>query len=150
MNKLDKQFAEVMKDVRIDRPSSDFTFRVMGRIQAEAAVTRKPLLQDYQPVISKKTWIILLVAFVGLIIYISFSSGDVESSNNPGLWTAFKNSLSKINSGEASLLSHGLGLFSRIPAVAYLIILASLSLWTIDSFLNRFRNNTSKINIKQD
>ena len=68
MNKLDKQFEQMMKGNRIDSPSSDFTLKVMSRIQAEAAVQKRPILADYQPVISKKTWIIMLVVFVLLLI----------------------------------------------------------------------------------
>lgn len=55
MNKLDKQFGQVMKGMKIDSPSSDFRIKVMSRIQAEAAVTRRPLLVDYKQVISSRT-----------------------------------------------------------------------------------------------
>jgi hypothetical protein len=149
MNKLDKQFGELMKNVRIESPSSNFTLSVMSRIQAEVAVTRKPLLQDYQPVISKRTWWVISIIFIGLIIYISVSGGDNSQANVPDSRSLITESLSKLNSGGLSFLSHGLGIFSGIPAVAYLIVLASLALWTLDSFLNRLRHNPSKTGFEQ-
>jgi hypothetical protein len=149
MNKLDKQFGELMKNVRIESPSSNFTLSVMSRIQAEAAVTRKQLIQDYQPVISKRTWWVISIIFIGLIIYISISGGDNSQANVPDSRSLITESLSKINSGGLSFLSQGLGIFSGIPAVAYLIVLASLALWTLDSFLNRLRHNPSKAGFEQ-
>lgn len=142
MNKLDKQFAEMMKDVRIESPLSDFSLKVMSRIQAEAAVTRRPLLLDYKPVISKRTWIILIVLFAALMIYITVAGTEPVSANDQGTWSAVSGSMSKFNT---SLLEKGSGLFASIPMVAYLILLASLSLWTLDSFLTRVKHNSSKI-----
>jgi Trk-type K+ transport system membrane component len=106
------------------------------------------LLQDYQPVISKRTWIILLATFVALMVYISFSGSDSSAANEPGLWNAFKDSLSKINTGETSIWKKGMGIFSTVPPVAYLIVIASLALWTLDSVLSRLRHDHAKINAR--
>src|SRR5665647_1183926 len=97
MNKLDKQFAEMMKDIRIESPSSDFTLKVMSRIQAEAAVQRRPLLQNYQPVISKRTWIILLVAFLLLMIYIAVSGSNAAPAQDAGILGTVAGKLQAIN-----------------------------------------------------
>jgi len=146
MNKLDKQFEEMMKGVRIDSPSSDFTFSVMSRIQAEAAVQRKSILQNYQPVISKRTWIILIVAFLLLLIYIAVSSQDALPASNTGFWSTISGKIGAFNNQEASsILKKGTGLFTSIPTIAYLILTASLALWSLDGFLNRFRHQHSGI-----
>jgi hypothetical protein len=141
MNKLDRQFEQMMKETKIDSPSEDFRIKVMSRILAEAAVTRR-VLQDYKPVISKRTWIILIGAFVALVAYIII--GGIESgpsSVDQGVLSTVADSVSQVN---ASVLKKGYGLFSSIPTVAYLIILASLSLWTLDSFLSKLKHYPSK------
>ena len=148
MNKLDKQFEQMMKGVQIDSPSSDFTLRVMSRIQAEAAVQRKPILQNYQPVISKRTWIILIAAFILLLIYITVSSQDAAPAGNTGFWSVVSGKIGALNNQEASsILKRGTGLFTSIPMIAYLILTAALALWTLDGFLSRFRNHSSEIQI---
>jgi len=146
MNKLDKQFSEMMKDIRIDSPSSDFTLKVMSRIQAEAAVQKRPLLQDYQPVISKRTWIILLVAFLLLMIYIAVSGNNATPASDTGLLGTVSGKLQAINtSAITQIWEKGMGIFSTIPPIAYLIILSSGTLWTLDSFLTRFRHHPSGV-----
>jgi len=138
MNKLDKQFEQIMKGAKIDSPSDDFKIKVMSRILAEAAVTRRTLLQDYHPVISKRAWIILIGTFVILTAYIII--GGIESgpsSVDQGVLSTMGDTLSKVNT---SVLKKGFGIFSAIPTVAYLIVLASLSLWTLDSFLSKLRH----------
>ena len=148
MNKLDKQFEQMMKGVQIDSPSSDFTLRVMSRIQAEAAVQRKPILQNYQPVISKRTWIILIVAFLLLLIYITVSSQDAAPASDTGFWSTVSGKIGAFNNQEASsVLKTGMGLFTSIPTIAYLILTASLALWTLDSVLTRFRHHSSEIRL---
>jgi len=148
MNKLDKQFEQMMKGVQIYSPSSDFTHRVMSRIQAEAAVQRKPLLQNYQPVISKRIWIILIVVFILLLIYVSVSSQDVAPASNTGFWSTVSGKIGAFNNQEASsILKRGTALFTSIPTIAYLILTASLALWTLDGFLSRFIHHSSKIRI---
>ena len=148
MNKLDKQFEEMMKGIRIDSPSSDFTTKVMSRIQAEAAVQKRPILAEYQPVISKRTWIILLVIFVLFMIYITVSSQDTTTVNNPGVWSSVSGKISQLNTKEASKIwQTGKGLFTSISPIAYLIVIASLALWTLDGFLSRFIHRTSEIQV---
>lgn len=146
MNKLDKQFEQMMKGVQIDSPSSDFTLRVMSRIQAEAAVQRKPILQNYQPVISKRTWIILIVAFILLLIYITVSSQNAVPASDTGFWSTVSEKIGAFNNQEASsVLKTGMGFFTSIPTIAYLILTASLALWTLDSVLTGFRHQHSGI-----
>lgn len=142
MNKLDKQFAEMMKDVRIDSPSPDFSLKVMSRILAEAAVTRRALLQDYKPVISKRAWIIMLAAFVALIVYILLTGSTAAPASDTGLLGTVAGKVQSFNSTELpKLWEKGSGIFSTIPPVAYVIILSSLALWILDSFLTKLRHD---------
>ena|ERR1035437_4501435 len=146
MNKLDKQFEDMMRGIKIDSPSSDFTFKVMSRIQAEAAVQKPRLLLDYKPVISKKTWIILSTAFILIMIYITLSGKESSSTGTSNLWSSITGSLNSLKSTEVtSLWQRGLGIFSSIPPIAYMIVIATLTLWTLDSFLLQIRHNHSKV-----
>jgi len=146
MNKLDKQFEEMMKGIKIDSPSSDFTFKVMNRIQAEAAVQKPRLLLDYKPVISKKTWIILSTAFILIMIYITLSGKESSSTGTSSLWSSITGSLNSLKSTEVtSLWQRGMGIFSSIPPIAYMIVIATLTLWTLDSFLQHIRHSHSKV-----
>lgn len=148
MNKLDEQFEEMMKGIRVDSPSSDFTLKVMSRIQAEATVQQHHLLQDYQPVISKRTWIILVAAFILLMIYITVSGKETTTANDSGFWSAISGSLDQLKVKEASSIwQKGMGLFSSVPTIAYLILTASLALWTLDSYLTRFRHHATKVQV---
>ena len=141
MNKLDTQFEQMMKGIRIDSPSSDFTIRVMSRIQAEAAVQRLPVLQNYQPVISKKTWIILIAAFVLLMIYVSVSGNETTVADQ-GIWSTLSGYLGKLQVKEvSSIWQTGTSLFAKVPSIAYLILASTLALWTLDGFLGRFKHH---------
>lgn len=145
MNKLDKQFEELMKEMKLESPSSDFTFRIMSRVYAEASVQHKPLLANYQPVISKRTWIILIVAFVGLMVYITVSA-QPSSGGGTGFWSTLFGKMQAFNTNEASsVLKTGTGLFTSIPTIAYLILIAALALWTLDGFLSKFKHQHSEV-----
>lgn len=148
MNKLDKQFEQLMKGIQIDSPSSDFTNKVMSRIQAEAAVQKQPILAGYEPVISKKTWIILFVIFAALMIYITVSGKDTTTTTGSGFISTILNSFNQLEVNKvSSFWQKGMGIFSSIPMVAYLIVTASLALLTLDGFLSRFKHDASKIQL---
>jgi len=143
MNKLDKQFEQMIKGVQIDSPSSDFTLKVMSRVYAEAAVKPRKVLQDYQPVISKKAWIFIISAFVLLLIYVMSSGQSAPESGSGLLSNLFGKLVSANNEGAASTLKNGLGFFKTIPIIAYLIVISALALWTLDSLLQRFHQHSS-------
>jgi hypothetical protein len=148
MNKLDKQFEQLMKGVSIDSPSKGFSLKVMERIQTEAVVQKHSLLADYQPVISRKVWIILIVAFILLLVYITVSGTDTTQVEKPGIWSAISDSVPQLNTkGVSNLWQTATGWFTSVPSIAYLILTASLALWTLDSFLARFRHSTSEIQV---
>ena len=149
MNKLDKQFEEMMKGIKIDSPSSDFALKVMSRVQAEAAVKRHSLIENYQPVISKRTWIILIAIFVFFFIYVLTFNGNASVDQNRGILSDVLGSVSKLNAtAPVSILKTGVGIFRSVPPVAYLIVFSSMLLWTIDSFLSRMRQRSNELHIK--
>lgn len=132
--------------VKLNSPSSDFTLKVMSRVYAEAAVKPKSVLQDYQPVISKKAWIIIIAAFVLLLVYI-LASGQSTPDSGTGFLSNFFGKLSTINNaGATSALKTGMGIFKTIPPIAYLIVISALGLWTLDSMFQRFRHQSSEVN----
>lgn len=148
MNKLDKQFEQLMKEISIDSPSQGFSLKVMERIQAEAVVQKHSLVEDYQPVISKRTWILLIAAFILLMVYITVSSPEATQVKEPGFWSSITGSLQKIDTkGVSGIWQTATGLFASIPTMAYLILTASLSLWTLDSFFSRHRHSTAEVHI---
>lgn len=147
MNKLDKQFEGMMKEVRLDSPSPDFMIKVMSRIQAEAAGQHRPV-QAYQPVISRKAWIIIGLAFLALLIYITVSGSDAATESTPGFWSTLVGSVEKINAtGMTSVWQKGMDIFGNIPPVALLILTASMALWTLDTYLTRLRHHSSKVQL---
>jgi hypothetical protein len=148
MDKLDKQFGEMMKGMKNESPSSDFTLKVMSRVYAEAAVQSKPVLQNYTPVISKRVWMILITLFALLIFYF-LAFGQNASEWGKGLFFNIFGSVETIKSPEAStVLNKGMDLFKSVPSIAYLILIASLALWIIDSFFTNLRHRGSKLSIR--
>ncbi len=124
--------------VKLNSPSSDFAVKVMSRVYAEAAVKPKPVLQDYQPVISKRAWMIMISAFILITIYM-MSLGHGASGGEKGLVSDFAGKLSSLN----NVFQSGAGIFKTIPSVAYLIVISALALWTLDSVFQRFRQHSA-------
>lgn len=147
MNKLDKQFGEMMKGrMNLNSPSSDFTMKVMSRVYAEVAVKPKKVLQDYQPIISKRAWIIIISVFVLLMVYILSTPQSASQSGGGFLSNFFGKLTAANNEGATSVLKSGIEIFKTIPPIAYLIVISSLALWTIDSVLQRLRQQSAQIN----
>lgn len=145
MDKQDKQFEQLMKGMTLSSPSADFTHRVMGRIQAEAAVMPRKVLQNYQPVISRKTWVVLGVLCVALMVYITVSGSGSGMETTPGFWSNLLGSIEKVNSQEVgSVWQKGMNWFGSIPTVALLIVASTLALYTLDTYLTRLRHRTEK------
>ncbi|HAH23431.1 MAG TPA: hypothetical protein DCL77_06705 [Prolixibacteraceae bacterium] len=149
MNKLDKQFEQLMKGIKLDSPSKGFSLKVMERIQAEAAVQKHVIVEEYQPVISRKAWIILIAAFVSFLAYLLFFEQESSANTDSVAWSAIQDSLQKVNTkGLSNAWQSVNGLFESIPSMAYLIMLASMALWSVDLLLTRLRHSHSEIQIR--
>lgn len=148
MDKLDQQFEQLMKGITIDSPSKGFSMKVMERIQAEAAVQKKPLLEDYQPVISKRTWILMIMGFVALIVYILFSGNESTANHDTVIMSVLSESVQKLETSKvSSAWQTANGIFASIPSVTYLIIIASLALWTIDLYLTKLKQTHNHLQV---
>jgi uncharacterized integral membrane protein len=146
MDKLDQQFEQLMKGITIDSPSKGFSMKVMERIQAEAAIQKKPLLEDYQPVISKRTWIVMIAGFIALIVYVIYSGNNTAPAQDNGVMSVFAESVQKLQTAKISnIWQTANGMFASIPSIAYLILLASLALWTLDMYLTRMKHANSNL-----
>jgi hypothetical protein len=146
MNTLDKKFEQLMKGISIDSPSKGFTLKVMERIQAEAAVQKHSILEDYQPVISRNTWIVLIVAFISMVVYILFAGQEISQVHDTTLWSAIPDAMKNINiKGVTNIWQSATSLIVSIPSVVYLIMIASMALWSLDLFLTRLRHSSSLI-----
>ncbi|MGE5428724.1 MAG: hypothetical protein ACM3O8_12580 [Methylococcaceae bacterium] len=148
MDKLDQQFEQLMKGIKIDSPSKGFSMKVMERIQAETAVQKKSILEDYQPVISKRTWILMIAGFIALIVYVIYFGNNTAPAQDNAVMSVLAESVQKLQTSKVSnVWQTANGLFASIPSVAYLIILASLALWTLDMFLTKMKHSNSHLQI---
>jgi len=66
-NKIDQLLKQVNKDALLEKPSHDFTAKIMKRVHETPALT--PTVQ-YTPLISKKTGIIIALLIVGCLGYV--------------------------------------------------------------------------------
>lgn len=72
-----EQFVEkVMKDVALDKPSFDFTSKVMAQVIS----AKKSEITTYQPLISKYIWMIVFAGFLMLVVFL-ITNGDTSSQS---------------------------------------------------------------------
>lgn len=146
MDKLDKQFEQLMKGAKIESPSKGFTMNVMQRIQAEAATQKRSVIEDYQPVIGRRTWIVIIAAFIGLIAYMIFAGTETTQVPQSGIMATIAESTQRLNTkGVSNMWESVNGIFASIPSMAYLIIIASSILWSLDIYLTRMKHIRSNI-----
>ena len=69
---IDKVTQNLIKDAGLQKPSHDFTSRVMEVVNAGVAQ------KVYQPLISKRAWFVLVAVFVGSLLWISYSSTGLD------------------------------------------------------------------------
>ena len=65
---LDQLARKVMKDASVERPSFDFTDVVMSQV---STLNHKPITV-YKPLISKRTWVYVSIAFAALVLVFIF------------------------------------------------------------------------------
>lgn len=148
MDKLDKQFEQIMKGVKLESPSKGFTMKVMEQIQAEAALQKRSVREDYQPVIGRKSWILIIAAFIGLIVYILLTGNETTQAPPSGIMATLAESAQKLDTRGLSTMWESVnGMFASIPSMAYLIIIASSILWSLDFYLTRMKHGQSNIHV---
>ena len=148
MDKLDKQFEQIMKGVKLESPSKGFTMNVMQRIQAEAVIQKRSVIDDYQPVIGRKAWIVIIAAFIAMVAYVLFTGNETTQAPDNGIMSVIAESAQKLNTQRVSTMWESVnGMFASIPSMAYLIIIASSLLWSLDLYLTRMKNAQSNIQV---
>lgn len=91
---IEKFVDKVMKEIALEKPSIDFTSKVMSQVRA----TKKSAVTVYQPLISKYSWMIIFGTFLLLVVYL-IKNGDTQSTS----W---------IDSIDLNILSHNI--FSKV------------------------------------
>lgn len=104
---IEKFIDKVMKEVAIEKPSINFTSKVMAQVIS----TKKSEITTYQPLISKYSWMIVLGGFLALGFFL-ITNGDTSSKS----W---------ISSIDLSVLSYNIFskvAFSKITFYAVLLL----------------------------
>lgn len=91
MNKEDELLRTLFRQ-HVEKPESTITEKVMTQIDQASEVF------EYTPLISKKTWIIIAVLFIGACIYSLFQSEGM-TLKTPELVNIFSDGLSKLRNG---------------------------------------------------
>lgn len=68
---VEKFIDSVIKNASLETPSLDFTSKIMARVEA---LEQKKVIM-YQPLISRKVWILIAMALMSILIY-AFSSDE--------------------------------------------------------------------------
>jgi len=119
-NKHIDQFVDkVMKSSKLETPSFDFTAKVMSQI----TVTSRSAVTVYKPLISKTTWVILLLLTVGMVGF-SFFNKDTSTLGwfDKLDFSIVSNLFSGVKISQTtmySLLMFGVMLFIQIPLLKH-------------------------------
>lgn len=100
--KLDDFIKKSVQEVGLEKPSLDFTDLVLSKIEVESE--KSPAFQ-YQPILSKSTWFIILAMVAAIFGYVIFGNPNLENTmfsfSQLNKMTAF-NILGEIPSPEVS------------------------------------------------
>lgn len=116
---MDHFVDKVMKSSTLESPSLDFTVKVMSQITG----TSKSTVTVYKPLISKTTWVILLLLTAGIVGFSVYSKDDttlgwfdkLDFSRISNLFSGVKISQSVMY----SLLMLGVMLFIQVPLLKH-------------------------------
>jgi len=68
---LDKLAKKVMQTPSLEKPSLDFTANIMAKVDVMATNS----ITVYKPLISKRSWLLILILVIGSLSYSIFGSG---------------------------------------------------------------------------
>ena len=74
-NKLDAMLERLMRDEALESPSDGFTDKVMDKVYALEASSATA----YKPLISKRTWLLIAMLFLALVVYVILNGNSAES-----------------------------------------------------------------------
>ena len=112
---IEKLVSNIMSDIPLDNPSEEFTSKVM--LQLEGLMESKKL--SYQPLISKKGWLSILVLIIALITYFILNN----SEDNAGWFMNINYSLLFDN-----IINNTISKFKFSKTVFYAILIMSTML----------------------
>ena len=77
MDRLDAFTRKVVREIPLEKPSKDFSKNVMAEIYA---LEKRRVSQQYEPLISKKVWLLLLVFFIVMFLWV-FNNSEGEATS---------------------------------------------------------------------
>jgi hypothetical protein len=86
---IEKLVDKMMKETTLEKPSINFTDRVMSQVEAVA----KPSGVVYQPLISKKIWLLIAIGFIALLLFSFFGT----QSESKGWFDALNFNMDSVN-----------------------------------------------------
>lgn len=131
---IDMKTRSLLEKGGIEKASADFTHNVMSRVEA----MKQPLLSGYEPVISKKGWIIIS-AFMFLLTIAFISTGFLASGDQPSSYTFADELVNNTNNISFYIKE----IFSSIPAYMLFIPIALLIFFGLDKLLKALSDKGS-------
>lgn len=121
---LEKLVDTIMKDSKLEKPSLDFTAKVMSQVYT----TKTSEAYVYNPLISNSVWIIIFVCVTAFFSYV-FINGDPQTERFIG------NYFSQVTNGGLSFL------FELSKITLYSVVIATFMLFIQISFLKKHFDN---------
>ena len=118
----DPKLTSILKKNVLEYPVSDFSSKVMARINALETAT-------YKPLITKKGWTVLIFMFLSVIIYVTFSQPAENTGNT------FIAKYTSLTNNFISNFSNTITFDAQISSILMISVLSLVSLLLIDSFL---------------
>ncbi|MDH5413467.1 MAG: hypothetical protein OEW87_04960 [Flavobacteriaceae bacterium] len=118
----DPKLTSILNKSVLEYPESNFSTKVMARINALGTDT-------YTPLITKKGWTVLIFMFLSLIIYVAYLQPAENSSNT------FIARYTSLTNNFMSNFSATFTFDAQISSILMISVLSLISLLLIDSFL---------------
>ncbi len=121
----------LMKNSEIEKPSENFTNKVMEKIQSEIIT----ISTADEPLLSKKYWLLIASGFIAVLIILFVF--DLSFINN--LFTGISIENFEITTITGNLLNSFRNIFSsiKISSISIIVIAAISSLFLLDKFLKK-------------
>ena len=118
----DPVLTSLLKKNVLEVPSVDFAARVMSQIQSDG-------ITEYKPIISKKIWSVLLLLFVGSVVFVLFTGSTSSNSLYVSKYSAV---LGKIVKSIGNAIAES----AQIPSILMVSTFCLSTLLLLDYFLN--------------
>ena len=123
---IEKLLKKLVQTASIETPSPDFTKNVMSGILASK--TKNSII--YQPIISKRGWLLISAAIIGVFTFLIFHTENASPANQFNFsFLQFDKLLNSLNGLQVSSMT------ANILLLAFLII--SIQVLLLKSYLNK-------------